>query len=656
MRFVLLILVPAAAAAGILSALIFLSLQNLPSVDALQNFAPSGTTQFFDRNGETIGEVFHEKRLPVVLEEVPATLTKAVISIEDSQFYQHSGISVKGVARAFVVNLLKGRVSQGGSTLTQQLAKVLFLTPERSIVRKIKEALIALQIEKRYTKDEILEMYLNQIYLGDGNYGVAAAAQYYFCKELDELDLHEVATLAALPKGPSVYAPTRNPDKAERRRNYVIKMMRDNQFISEEEMQLAQDMPIESPPCPTPGTKSFVVTEIIRKLIDQLGANQVLRGKLRVHTTIDANLQRASESVVVKSLKSFSTRRKISPSNPLDDDYNGPEAGLVAIDSFTGEILAFVGGSNFRRSQYNRVTQAMRQAGSTFKLFTFLTAIENGHTQSTIVNDLPLAYDDGRGGSYKPKNYTNDFLGPMTLRTALEKSRNTVAVQLAAQFGLNNVISTARRFGITAELPYNLTVVIGSASVSLLEMTTSYSTITAGGIFSEPRLIRRIENSQGETIFTPTVETRRPTTAANAYVIKDMLRGVWQRSAQAKYSDTGCDLGGKTGTTNRYTDALFIGFADHVTIGIRIGYDDNHPLGEKESGSRVALPMWADIAKQSCSLYESGLPQRPPADIVIKRIEPNSGKLAPANCATAVTAAFVEGSEPSLMTTCSSAR
>jgi penicillin-binding protein 1A len=643
---------PAAVAAGFVAALLFLSLQNLPAVDALQNFAPPGTTQFFDRNGETIGEVFHEKRLPVLLEEIPTSLSKAVVAIEDSQFYDHPGISLKGVARAFFKNLVKGRVSQGGSTLTQQLAKVLFLTPERSIVRKIKEALLALQIEKRYTKDEILEMYLNQIYLGDGNYGIAAAAKYYFCKDLIDLELHEVATIAALPKAPSFYAPTRNPEKTKIRRNYVIKMMHANQFISSEQMALAQTMPVASTPCPTPGTKSFVITSVIRQLIDELGASQVLRGKLKVHTTIDANLQRASEQAIVNGLKSFSKRRKIDHGDPMVAEYSGPEASLVAIDSISGEILAFVGGSNFRRSQYNRITQAKRQAGSTFKLFTFATAIENGFTQSTIVNDLPLSFSDGRGGSYQPKNYTNDFLGSMTLRTALAKSRNTVAVQLAAQFGLDQVLKTARRFGISTELPYNLTVAIGSASVSLMELTAAYSVITASGIYSQPHLIRRVDNDRGENIFSPAVETRRPFDTAKAYVVKDMLRGVWQNYRLSKSSPANCDLGGKTGTTNRYTDALFIGFADHITIGVRAGFDNNQPLGKKESGSRVALPIWAEVAKNSCMTFASRLSNQLPKEVVSKRIDLASGKLSPPTCPKGVAAAFLKGTEPQQIAPC----
>lgn len=643
----------AALLGGVLCACIFVALHNLPAVEALQDYQPKGVTRLIDRNGQLFGEIFHERRMPVRLELIPADLKHAVVAVEDSEFFEHTGISVRGILRAFLKNIWRGRLAEGGSTLTQQLTKVLFLSPDKSLLRKFKEMILAFQIEKNYSKDEILELYLNQIYMGEGNYGAAAAANYYFCKSLDQLSLAENAALASVPKGPSLYAPTRNPELNRKRRLIVLQAMLKHHYIDQSRYDSAAAEELKLNICPSPGMRNHVSAMLLMQLQDQLGENEVHKGRLQVFTTIDKALQESAEASLNAGLTEIERRRPRAAAATLPP----LQAALIAIDPRSGEIRALVGGRDFRQSQFNRAIQARRQVGSAFKPFVYALALDNGYNESSLVDDAPQSYRGLKEAQYNPDNYTRTFLGPVTLRRALELSLNSIPLQLTSRLGVEALRRSARDLGITASLPDNLTIALGSGSMTLQELTAAYTPFFALGTLSAPHAIRRVVNDSGETLVHVTVATKQVLQPESAYIMRDMLRGAVLNGTAVALRELDCFAAGKTGTSDDNRDALFVGGLEGqiggepatLVAGIWVGYDDNRPLGKAETGASAALPIWKRLAKSSCA--QPVVEPTPPAGVVIKRIDHSSGKLATERCPDAVDATFARGTEPTLLCT-----
>ncbi len=635
-----------AGATGVLGAVAFLLLQDLPQIESLEEFKPKGITRLIDHQGQLVGEIFHERRLPVELKKMPSQLVEAVIAVEDSSFFHHHGISLKGIVRALFKNIMQQRRAQGGSTLTQQLARVLFLTPEKSYIRKLKEIIIAFQIEKHYTKDEILELYLNQIYMGEGNYGMTAASHFYFCKPLGELTTAEIATLAGIPKGPSIYAPSINPERSRQRRNQVLEAMARNRLLSTTQFKLARDAAIDVQPCRSPGIRNHINSMILQQLLAQLGANQVLKGRLNVATTIDVELQQAAERAVASGLFAYRQRHPQPLPTRSTVVSTSPEAALIAIDSQSGAIRALVGGEDFRRSPFNRAVQAKRQSGSAFKPIVYAAALAAGYNQSTIFQDVPISYPGHKGKPYQPANFGRGHLGPVTMRVALEKSLNTVAVQLASRLGIAQVQKMARQLGITATIPNNLTIAIGSASISLLELTAAYSVFANNGIYNSPHTVLSVTNASGQQLWRPAIATRAALQPDVAYIMHDLLRGVVLHGTANQAAQLSCNVAGKTGTSNNYTDALFVGFSPRLTTGVWVGFDDNRSLGKAETGTTAALPIWVHFAESACTLLAQPTTDQVPENVTIKTIDHSSGRLATPNCSDPIEVAFIKGSEP----------
>lgn len=638
-------------------ALAFATFHDLPAIESLQDYQPKGVTRILDRQDKLFGEIYHERRLPVRLEEIPPQLRQAIVAIEDAKFYKHSGISPRGMARALLRNLWRGRTAEGGSTLTQQIAKVMFLSPDKSIRRKLKELILAFQIEKNYSKDEILELYLNQIYLGEGNYGAAAAANYYFCKSLGELSLNEIASLAAIPKGPTLYAPSKNLTRNDSRRKAVLRAMADQGYISQDEYRNNAAQPLILNICPSPGVKNHVNEMILRQIENSLGENLLLKGQLTVESSIDLELQAAAEEALAQGIAAYEKRHVPNKGAATD---KAVQAAMVVIEPSSGEIVALVGGRDYKASPFNRVTQAKRQNGSAFKPILYALAIDNGYNQSSLMQDAPATYQGvNSNSSYNPDNYSGKFLGPITLRRSLELSLNSVALQLASRLGVAPLQRLAAQLGINADLPNNLTIALGSGSVSLLELTSAYSSFFSNGTHSTPHFIRTVHTPNDEVLIKTNVATNQVLRPEVAYVMRDLLRGVVLDGTAQAAKSIPCFTAGKTGTSNSYRDALFIGAIDAPTgslipklvAGVWIGFDDNHTLGKGESGMVAALPLWLKFAQAYCPASAEAN-QQPfssenlPANIIIEKIDHSSGKLATERCQDTIEAAFIKGSEP----------
>jgi penicillin-binding protein 1A len=598
-------------------------------------------------------------------------LQQAVLSVEDQYFYQHFGINPAGILRAAWENLRAGRVVQGGSTITQQLARNLFLTLRRDSGRKLRETILALQIERSYTKEQILELYLNQIYLGHGAYGAEEASRFYFGRHVEDLTLAQCALLAALPKAPNRYSPKRNPALALRRRNLVLELMYGEGYITREECITAKFEPIvlaDSSPAKSAFAPYFA--EYVRKqMIDRYGYDMVYKGGLRVYTTLDPKTQQAAEAAVDEGLRKIDLKQKVASARreaeerarlaALPEDIRAAQeaaeipkematdvvqAALVAIDPRSGEIRAMVGGRDFEKSEFNRAVQARRQPGSGFKPIIWATALESGMTVSDRIVDAPVVFHF-RDKVWEPKNYEEIFYGPTTLREALEHSRNIVSIRLLNQLGVTPAIRLAHKMGIKNYLQPNLTLALGSTGVTPLEITSAYTTLAADGIYREPVSILKVVGPDGQTI-----EERRPSetialSEQTAYIMTSLMEGVIQRGTGRSARALGRPAAGKTGTTNDCTDAWFIGYTPQLVASVWVGFDDMRSLGEKQTGGRVAAPIWTSFMK-------AALADRPvetfsvPAGIELVEVHPDSGLLAPPGSARTLMVPFREGTAP----------
>jgi penicillin-binding protein 1A len=609
--------------------------RSLPPVSALEAFQPIHGSRIYDDNDELLTELHGERRIFVPLARIPQSLQDAVIATEDRRFYSHWGVDPVGIARAVYQNYRRGRIVEGGSTITQQLTKVLFLTPDKSLERKLKEAILALELERRYPKARILEMYLNQVYFGHGAYGVEAAARTYFGKSVGDLKPQESALLAGLPRAPSTYSPFEHPDAARRRRELVLRRMVEFGAVREpDSVRLAKTDLGLIPPERRRTTGQYFLEYVQQGLEAKYGADMVFKGGLRVYTTLNPTMQLAAEQALREGLRALEARTV----KPRPGEH--PEGAIVTLEPQTGHVKAIVGGYDFFRSEFNRAVQAKRQPGSAFKPFIYIAALESGLTPASRLDDAPVAYTVGNT-VWKPENYDRKFRGPTTLQQALEESVNIVTVKLQERVGINRTIQVARRLGVGSPLDLNLSLALGTSDVTLLELTSAYGVLANQGVWMPPTAVRYVTDVQGKLLDEHVPDGREALSPEVAYVITHMLRGVVERGTGQGAKALGRPLAAKTGTTNDYSNAWFIGFTPHLATGVWVGYDRPRSLGRDETGARAAVPIWTTYMTRV--LGDSAREDFP----VPERVSLVPIDLDPSNeCVRVVTMAFVRGTEP----------
>ncbi|MDQ3070146.1 MAG: PBP1A family penicillin-binding protein, partial [Acidobacteriota bacterium] len=682
----------AVAVAGAATGVLFAFTGDLPQISALDDYAPSTITRVYDRNGAVIAEYAVERRTVITYRDIPEHLRNAIVAAEDGNFFRHVGLSIPRMVLALTRDVVsRGRVP-GGSTLTQQLTRNLFANDigftsgDTSWERKVKESLVAIQIEKRYTKEEIFTMYCNQIYWGHGAYGVQAAARLYFGKPASDLTLEESAMLAGIIQGNVRQSPYVNMEAALRRRNYALTRMADEGFITADQAEQSKQTPIvtRGEPNQSASMAPYFVEEVRRQLEGKYGAKALYESGLQVRTTLDASLQEAANKALDAGLRRIDKRRGwraparnvvaegqqidtfklarwdrriaagdlipvvvtgvseegiavragrlrgaiprsgyvwtskaarqlVKPGDVIDARIDVLEdaqrftakleqaplvqGAVLAIENRTGRVLAMIGGASFDRSEFNRAVQAQRQVGSAFKPFVYAAAIDRGYTASSIIVDEPVSYPGGSAGAYQPMNYDREFHGPMTLRRALEQSRNIPAVKVMAELGPRQVAQYAKRMGVTSPIPPYLPVALGAAEASLIEMTSAYSVFPNQGVRMTPFLVQQVTDREGNLLQENHPEPHEGLRADTAYVMTNILRGVVQRGTAASAASLNWPIGGKTGTTDDYTDAWFIGFDPDITLGIWIGLDQKKSIGHGQTGTTAALPIWIEIMK-----------------------------------------------------------
>ena len=584
-RRIIISLIILSALIGALGSFTYWVLSDLPKIKRLEGYTPIESSRVYSSDGKVIAELYIERRTFVPYYQIPEQVKKAFISVEDVRFYYHPGVDLIGIVRAMWRDIRAGGIVEGGSTITQQLARMLFLQPERSVKRKLKEAALSILIEKQYTKDEILGLYLNQAYFGTRAYGIEAASQTYFGKSVNELTIGEAALLASLPKAPSLFSPFKNPERARERRSVVLKKMLNHKFITEEEFDKAMNETLPKIPHMRKYEAPYLI-EFMRQKLEQKYGHEIYTSGYKIYSTLDYRMQKIAEEAVSKGVEAIEQR--VEP---------GIQASLIAIELQTGHVKAMVGGLDFWRNQYNRATQAKRQPGSAFKPFVYLTAFENGMLSQDKIIDSPISFrGTQRGKVWSPKNYDGKYYGPVTLKKALAKSLNSATVRLASRLGMANVIETARKLGIKGDLQPYLPTALGASDVTLMELVSAYSTFATGRNI-EPLTYEKILNKDGVVI-----EETRPKTeeVINTSAIEEMriaLDAVIQEGTARKAREIGRPVYGKTGTTNDYTDAWFIGFDDSLAVGVWVGRDDHTPIGPGETGARAALPIWIEFMK-----------------------------------------------------------
>ncbi len=628
--------------------------RDLPSTDALISVEPWIRTIIYDAHGHTLKTFYEEDRVIVALEEVPSRLTNAFIAIEDRQFYRHWGLNVFAIGRAVFEDVMARSIVRGASTITQQLARNLFLTQEQTLTRKIKEAILAIRIERHYTKDEILTMYLNQIYFGDGAYGVGSASTKYFGRHVSELSLAEAAMLAGIPRNPSAYSPRRHPEKARWRQSIVLQSMVEMEMVTAREAAEAKNDTIAICQAEKAEVAAYF-TEYVRRMLERkYGAAALYREGLRVHTTIDLSLQELAERAVEENLRAMEKRLRYEPK---DTTGAHPAAGasktdyiqgaLIALDPATGHIKAMVGGRDFLDSQWNRATQAPRQPGSAFKIFVYTAAIDNGVTPCDIIMDLPIIMENPDSTEWRPGNFDEEFRGPVTVREALARSINIPAIKVGDRIGQETVIRYARRMGIRSELHPYRSIALGTFEVNLLELASAVGVLGTSGIRAEPIAITSIEARDGRILEQNLPRRSEALSAQTAYVMTTILQSAVNEGTGRSIRARGItrNLAGKTGTTDEYGDGWFVGFSPDLVAGVWVGFDERRSMGKKETGARVALPIWIDFMTGALE----AIPDRPfpePHGIVRREICPESGLLATSYCPEPRVEVFISGTEP----------
>jgi penicillin-binding protein 1A len=756
---VLILLFATAATLGILSGVLFAYAGDLPQISALDDYRPSTISRMLAANGQVIGEFAVERRVVVGYDDISPRFREAIVAAEDADFNSHVGLSISAIAMRLMRDVLDAardmlarRTSRpaGASTLTQQLARNLFAEEigfrlgDTSLERKIKEAIVALQIEKRYTKREILTLYANQVLFGHGTYGIEAASRLYFAKPAKDLNLEEAAMLAGIVQSPARQSPFVSVEAATRRRNYVLQRMADEHYITEAEAAAAREKPIAvRGRLQQPGSIApYFVEEIRKRLEQQYGAKALYESGLSVSTTLDVPLQQAANRAINHGLRRIDKRRgfrrparnviaeggsvesyrddrwaqpiaagdyvpavvealgrpgpasgarlKIGPyhadlsregfswtrrANAADIlkigdlvevevtkvDANGGglsvtleqpplvEGALIAIDNRTGRVKALVGGWSFNRSKFNRAVQAYRQLGSTFKPIVYTAAIDRGFTPTSIIVDAPVAYDAGSGQVYSPQNYDHNFEGPVTLRHALEESRNIPAVKMMETLGPSNVLGYAKRFGFSEAFPPYLAIALGAGEATLMEVTSAYTAFPNGGVRMKPIDVLKVMDREGNLLEENRSEALDVIRADTAFVMTNLLRGVVQRGTGAAAASLNWPLAGKTGTVDDNTDAWFIGFDPDLTVGVWTGLDEKKPIGRTETGAVAALPIWMEFMKDYIATRpdKDDPPQfETPGNIVFVPVNRAAGTPAAPDAEGAINEAFISGTQP----------
>jgi len=687
------LLVLVAALVGSTAALLLVYTTDLPQVDALEAYRPSSITEVYDDHGRVIGSFALQRRVVATYDDFPPVLRDALVSIEDKDFYTHSGINFWRIIGAAYRDVESGGKVQGASTLTMQLARNLFLSPDRSFHRKVQETMLAIQIERRFTKPQIFTLYANQIFLGHGVYGFEAASEFYFSRRAKALTLEEAALLAGLPKGPTVYSPINHPDRAQKRRNLVINALLEDGKITAAQADVARSAPLVLHLAHDPNSLApYFVEEIRRYLEGKYGADQVHEGGLKVYTSLDVDLQKAANQAVLDGLAAYERRHGwkghlenvVNEGLVLDKYFHpdwddepevggyvhalvtsagtgiatlkfsrytaaigqadvawtqqklanilttgdicyvkivalgtngaarvsleqdsGAQGALLAIDNATGGIKAMVGGRDFNESKFDRVTQALRQVGSSFKPYVYTTVIDQGASPDDTILDEPISFETP-SGPYTPHNYDEKFEGIISLRRALAQSRNIPALKLANKVGIKTVIDYAGRFGITSKLPPYLPVALGSAEITLLEQTSAYSVFPNDGVRVTPRYLTRVTDYEGRVLEEDFPDVKDVINQRTARIMTSMLREVVLHGTGIAAAKLPFPVAGKTGTTNDFTDAWFVGFSPTMTCGVWVGYDEKKSLGAKETGAHAALPIWMNFMTVAMAGKDAG--------------------------------------------------
>ncbi|HEY9900355.1 MAG TPA: penicillin-binding protein 1A [Pantanalinema sp.] len=560
-----------------------LSMSRLPDVKSLEGWVPTESTRIYDAKGHLLANVHGEENREVVpLGDIPRHLQEAVIAVEDDHFYRHHGVNLKGIARAALTDLAEGRKAEGASTITQQLAKNLFLTNNKSWSRKIADAWLAIQIEHRYSKPQILEMYLNQVYWGHNCYGIQAAAQNYFGKKTKDLTLAESAQLAFLLRGPERFSPYKDAALAKRGQRVALLRMVRAGFITQAQADAATSVPLKYPGAQNFAYKApYFTSYLLNQLINRYGSDVVMRGGLRIRATIDWEIQQKAEQLLAQTVATHGKRMNFS------------QGAIVAIDPRTGYIRAMVGGVSYARSKFNRVVQAHRQPGSSFKPFVYLTAFERNYSPATPFNDAKVSYDAGNGKLWTPENYGNASGGTMTLRKALEQSNNVIAVKLLDRIGIDPVIENAHRLGIQSPLGANLSLALGSSEVTPLELASAFSVFAADGMRCEPQAYSIVEDRAGTVVERNDPKPRRVFEADPIRVLNDVMMGVVRYGTGAA-ANIDRPAAGKTGTTSDHRDAWFVGYTPDLVTLVWLGNDDNARMNGTTGGA-VCAPLWKQL-------------------------------------------------------------
>lgn len=578
----------ACALAGIASLQLYLS--SLPPIDNLEQFKPNIVTKIYSSDDEIIKTFTAYTYEKIDLKDIPENLKKALIATEDKNFYRHHGYDLTGLARSTVQNLMAGHVVQGASTLTQQLARVLFLSNERTFDRKLKELFIAARIEKTISKDKILEMYMNNVYLGSGAYGVEGAAQIYFDKHLKDCDLAELALIAGLPQAPSVYSPFNNMDLAVKRRNQVLNRMYKMRYITSEEYKNAKDEKVKLGPVPQYYTtnKAPYFCDYVMKELEKLGFDEteISQGGYKVVTTLDYKAQKAANEAIPRNLINWGLRA----------DNN--QAAVFAFSPIDGKIIAYSGGRDYSKSQYDRVTQAVRPPGSAFKPIVYAAAMEKGISPNDMIEDRPVTL-----GSWSPHNYGNKYRGKIPVYTALMVSSNVCAARLIQEVGVRSVIQIARTLGIETPLEFDYTIALGSNGVKLFEFTRAYGAFANGGFVVQPYAVERVETSRGKVVYrAPKTKISHQLSLNTAAEMTAMLRTV-MTNGTGRAASIGKPAAGKTGTTDDNKDAYFVGYTPNIVTGVWVGNDDNIAMTKGVQGGTVPALIWKDVMKVATEPY-----------------------------------------------------
>lgn len=581
----------AAAVGALLFLIIVVQISTqLPDVDIMSTYVPNETTKVYAADGSILAELHQEENRAIVpISQISDFVKAAVIASEDTNFYRHNGLDFNGLFRSVFVNVVRGEKMQGGSTITMQLARSTFLNKRKQMIRKVAEILLALQLERKYTKEEILEFYLNQVYWGHNAYGIESASNLYFGKSAAEINLAEAATLIGLLRGPELYSPFNYPQRARWRRDIVLRRLLTLNLITEEDYYQAMETSIFLASRRTLRYKHpYFTSYVVKQLIAMYGTNVVYHDGLKVYTTLEPDLQRKAEDAVEYYMMEASRPHWIKGQEV--SSLNATQAALFSVDPKTGYIKTWVGGRDFLEREFDHIVQAKRQTGSSFKPYTYLTALSMGMSPGTVIDDLPVTFNTTMG-PYSPRNYTNDFKGPMTLKRALELSINVVAIRVSDIIDPSNIIATCRKLGIQSYLAPVLSLTLGASETSLLEHGAAFCTLANGGVRVDPVSILRIEDRNGNVLYKHQISPRRVFESRYVYALIYMMKGTLQRGTGQGANIPGYDLAGKTGTTSDYRDAWFIGFAPNIVTVTWVGNDDNSVMQEV-TGGWLPAQMW----------------------------------------------------------------